>query len=102
MYGNYGGTFFYCQGHIGFPKIRDTILEVPIIRIRRIVVFWGPCGGSPILANYHIFEPSILAVFRPVLACSNAESNHQSNAPIASKAGTGRDGNYRCRRGIRT
>ena len=30
-----------------FPKIRGTILGVPILRI---IVFWGP----PILGNYHI------------------------------------------------
>ena len=93
------GHFSTVKGIWGDPNSRDTILGVPIIRI---VVFWVPCRGSPILANYHIVEPSILAVFRPTLGCSNAESNHQSNAPIASKAGTGRDGNHLRRRGIRT
>ena len=29
-----------------FPKIRGTILGVPIIRI--IIVFWGPYWGLPI------------------------------------------------------
>ena len=31
-----------------FPKIRGTILGVPILRI---IVYWGP----PILGNYHSF-----------------------------------------------
>ena len=35
----------------GFPKIRGTILGVPIIRI---IVFWGLYWGSPILGNYHL------------------------------------------------
>ena len=35
----------------GFPKIRGTILGVPIIRI---IVFWGLYWGAPILGNYHI------------------------------------------------
>ena len=37
--------------HRGLPKIRDTILGVPIIRI---IVFWGLYWGSLILGNYHI------------------------------------------------
>ena len=35
----------------GFPKIRGTILGVPIIRT---IVFWGLYWGPPILENYHI------------------------------------------------
>ena len=38
-------------GHMGFPKMRGTILEIPIIRI--IVfgcLYWGPL----ILGNYHM------------------------------------------------
>ena len=35
----------------GFPKIRPTILGVPIIRT---VVFWGLYWGPPILGNCHI------------------------------------------------
>ena len=35
----------------GFPKIRCTILGVPIIRI---IVFVGPYWGPPIYGNYHI------------------------------------------------
>ena len=34
----------------GFPKIRGTILRVPI---RRTIVFWGLYWGPPILGNYH-------------------------------------------------
>ena len=34
----------------GFPKIRGTILKVPIIRI---VVYWGLYLGTLILGNYH-------------------------------------------------
>ena len=37
--------------HIGFPKIRGTLLGVPIIRIK---VFWGLYWGPPIYGNYHI------------------------------------------------
>ena len=36
----------------GFPKIRGTILEVPIIRI---VIFGGLYWGTPILGNYHVY-----------------------------------------------
>ena len=35
----------------GFPKIRGTLLEIPIIRT---VVFWGLYWGPRILGNYHI------------------------------------------------
>ena len=34
-----------------FPKIRGAILGVPIIRI---IVYWGPYWGPPILGNYHL------------------------------------------------
>ena len=34
-----------------FPKIRGTILGVPILRI---ILFWGLYWGPPILGNYHI------------------------------------------------
>ena len=37
----------------GFPKIRGTLLGVPIIRI---IVFWGLYWGPPILGNYQIME----------------------------------------------
>ena len=33
------------------PKIRGTILGVPITRI---IVFWGLYWGPPILGNYHM------------------------------------------------
>ena len=35
----------------GFPKIRGTILGVPIVRT---IVFWGLHWGPLILGNYHI------------------------------------------------
>ena len=35
----------------GFPKIRGTLLGIPIIRI---IVYWGLYGGPLILGNYHI------------------------------------------------
>ena len=35
----------------GFPKIRGTLLVVPIMRI---IVFWGLEQGPPIYGNYHI------------------------------------------------
>ena len=42
-----------CQVSIwGFPKIRGTILGVPIIRI---LVYWGLHLGPLILGNYHIY-----------------------------------------------
>ena len=34
----------------GFPKIRGTMLGVPIIRI---IVYWGLYWGPLILGNYH-------------------------------------------------
>ena len=37
----------------GFPKIRGTILGVPIIKI---IVFWGLYWGPFILGNYHILH----------------------------------------------
>ena len=39
----------------GFPKIRGTLLEVPIIRT---IVFWGLHWGPPILGNYHMVPNS--------------------------------------------
>ena len=36
-----------------FPKIRGTILGVPIIRT---IVFWGLYWGPLILGNYHMFD----------------------------------------------
>ena len=36
----------------GFPKIRGTLLGVPIIRT---IVFWGLDLGPLILGNYHVF-----------------------------------------------
>ena len=35
----------------GFPKIRCTLLGVPIIRT---IVFWGLYWGPLILGNYHM------------------------------------------------
>ena len=35
----------------GFPKIRGTILGVPIIRT---IIFWGLYWGPLILGNYHM------------------------------------------------
>ena len=35
----------------GFPKIRGTILGVPI---RRTIVYWGLYWGPPISGNYHM------------------------------------------------
>ena len=40
----------------GFPKIRGTILGVPIIRT---IVYWGLYWGPLILGNYHI-DPNLL------------------------------------------
>ena len=37
----------------GFPKIRGTILGIPIIRT---IVYWGLYWGPLILGNYHIFS----------------------------------------------
>ena len=34
-----------------FPKIRGTLLGVPILRI---IVFWGLYWGPLILGNYHL------------------------------------------------
>ena len=36
---------------MGFPKIRGTLLGVPIVRI---IVHWGLYWGPLILENYHI------------------------------------------------
>ena len=35
----------------GFPRIRGTILKVPIVRTR---IFWGLRWGPLILGNYHV------------------------------------------------
>ena len=35
----------------GFPKIRGTLLGVPI---KRTIIFWGLYWGPPILGNYQI------------------------------------------------
>ena len=43
-----------CNYIWGFPKIRGTILGVPIIRI---IVFWGLYWGPPILVSYHMESP---------------------------------------------
>ena len=40
----------------GFPKIRGTILGVPIIRI---IVYWGLYRGPLIMGNYHIGPQSL-------------------------------------------
>ena len=37
----------------GFPKIRGTLLGVPIIRT---IVFWGLHWGPHILGNYHLLD----------------------------------------------
>ena len=42
---------FGAEGIWEFPKIRGTILGVPILRI---IVYWGLYWGPPILGNYHI------------------------------------------------
>ena len=34
-----------------FPKIRGTLLQVPILRI---IVYWGLCWATLILGNYHV------------------------------------------------
>ena len=36
---------------LGFPKIRGTLLGVPIIRT---IVFWDLYWGPPILGNYQM------------------------------------------------
>ena len=36
----------------GFPKIRGTLLGIPIIRT---IVFWGLYWGPDILGNYHMY-----------------------------------------------
>ena len=40
-----------CHVRLGFPKIRGTILGVPIIRI---IVFGGLYWGPLVLGNYQI------------------------------------------------
>ena len=42
----------------GFPKIRGTILGVPIIRT---IVVWGIYWGSLILGNYRVCQVTIHA-----------------------------------------
>ena len=42
-----------------FPKIRGTLLGVPIIRI---IVYWGLYWGPLILGNYHILEPILTSM----------------------------------------
>ena len=37
-----------------FPKIRGTLLGVPIIRTKVTIVFWGLSWGPLILGNYHV------------------------------------------------
>ena len=46
----------------GFPKIRGTILGVPIIRI---IIFWGLYWGPPNSGNYQI-RGRILATYDPM------------------------------------
>ena len=48
----------------GFPKIRGTVLGVPIIRI---IVFWSRYWGSLILGNYHVGFRGL--GFREFLGC---------------------------------
>ena len=43
------GETFLCDEKRGFPKIRGTVLGVPIIRT---IVFWGLYWGPFILGNY--------------------------------------------------
>ena len=38
----------------GFPKIRGTLLGVPVIRT---IIFWGLYWGPLILGNYHVEIP---------------------------------------------
>ena len=35
----------------GFPKIRSTLLGVPIVRT---IIYWGLYWGPLILGNYHV------------------------------------------------
>ena len=39
------------KAYMGFPKIRSTLLGVPIIRT---IVYWGLHWGPLILGNYHM------------------------------------------------
>ena len=45
-----GGERFF-RVYLGFPKIKGAILGVPILRI---IEFWDPYLGPPILVNYHL------------------------------------------------
>ena len=47
-----------------FPKIRGTILGVPIIRA---VVFWGVNRGVLILGNYHTLDMHTVRCIRAFL-----------------------------------
>ena len=50
-------------GHTwGFPKIRGTILGVPVMRA---IVFWGLYRVPLIFGNYHIFGAEDLALCVP-------------------------------------
>ena len=53
-----------CQQIWEVPKIRGTILGIPLIRT---IVFWGLNWGTPILGNYHIMmilpPPGTTALF---------------------------------------
>ena len=44
----------------GFPKIRGTILGVPLIRA---IVYWGLYLGPPILGNYQTLNPKLCGHF---------------------------------------
>ena len=45
----------------GFPKIRGTILKVPIIRI---IVYWGLYWDPLILGNYHFERDQQRRIFQ--------------------------------------
>ena len=45
------------HGGLGFPKIRCTLLGVPIIRI---IIYWG-LYWVPFLGNYHIPQLRVVA-----------------------------------------
>ena len=66
----------------GFPKIRGTILGVPIIRI---IVFWGLYWGPLILGNYHIglcFQVVVLMRFVLTLQLREAASPQEPNERV--------------------
>ena len=53
-----------------FPKIRGTILGVPIIRT---ITFWGPYWGSAIWGKYQTYLPDLNAMSVPKFSSSWCE-----------------------------